>query len=186
MNTRVVGRLCLLACVWSVAAVAQEAPSGTAAPSAAARKAPAELEQIKRIVVGKFACTGRNYVARMGRGRATRLTVTGTPELDGFWYLSVGQEDKTAENPRPAKFREAFGYDSVKKKFVAIGIDNAGGHSMETSDGPAGERIVYTGTYTIIGNDLSIRDTYSATGHIGEVQSGGEWRKVDEETCKRK
>ena len=42
------------------------------------------------------------------------------------------------------------------------------------------------GTYTLNGTDYSVRDTYMPTGHLGEIQVGGAWKKTDEETCTKK
>jgi hypothetical protein len=152
---------------------------------AAPPKAPVEINQLP-LVGGRFECKGKNFASPLSPEHATRLIFTGNLELDGFWYIVQGAEKKTAVNPTPAKFRAAFGYDTASKKFVTIGIDNLGGHSMETADAVSANKAVFTGTYTLNGTDYNVRDTYMPTGHVGEVQIGGNWKKTDEETCAKK
>ena len=114
------------------------------------------------------------------------MTVTSNLELDGFWYVVLGAEKKTAENPTPAKFRAAFAYDTASKKFVTVLIDNVGGRAVETAGPVSAGKAVFTGTYALNGTDYSVRDTYTPTGHLGEVEVGGTWKKTDEETCTKK
>lgn len=173
----------LALCILSAPAFAQESPSGTGGAAATAPKRSPELDRLRPILVGSLKCTGKAFASSFGPEHLIRVSVVTTPELDDFWYISRGEAEKTADDPTPGKFHTAFGYDAAKKKFLAIGIDNLGGHWMETSDGPAGDKIVYTGTFTMNGNDTNIRDTISATHHVGEVQVGSDWQKIDEETC---
>jgi hypothetical protein len=154
--------------------------------SASTPKPPVEIDQLKPIFAGTFECQGKNFASPLSPEHATRLTYTGSLELDGFWYVVQGAEKKTAANPTPGKLRAAFGYDPAGKKFVTIGIDNLGSHWIETADTVSADKVVFTGTYTLNGTDLSVRDTYSPTGHVGEIQSNGEWKKADEETCTKR
>jgi len=167
-------------CIFPTASFAQQ--SASAAPP----KPPAEMEQLKPIFAGTSECKGKNFASQFGPEHATRLTFTGSLELDGFWYVVQGAEKKTEANPTPGKFRAAFGYDPAAKKFVSIGIDNVGGRWMGTADTVSADKAVFTNTYTFNGTDLSVRDTYMPTGHVGEIQSGGEWKKADEESCTKK
>ena len=154
--------------------------------SAAPPKAPVEMDQLKPIVAGRFECKGKNFASPLSPEHATRLIFTGNLELDGFWYVVQGAEKKTAVNPTPGKLRAAFGYDTASKKFVTIVIDNAGGHWIETAATVSAGKAVFTGTYTLNGTDYNVRDTYMPTGHVGEVQVSGDWKKTDEETCTKK
>jgi len=158
--------------------------------SAAPPKAPVEMDQLKALfkpfVARTSECKGRDFATPFSPEHATRLIFTGSLELDGFWYILQGTEKKTAVNPTPAKFRAAFGYDPASKKFVSIGIDNLGGHWIETADAMSADKTVFTGTYTLNGTDYKIRDTLTPTGHVGELQVGGDWKKGDEETCTKR
>ncbi len=155
------------------------------APAAPA-KAPVEMDQLKPFVGGTVECKGKNFASPVSPEHATRATGTSNLELDGFWYVVQYSEKKTAVNPTPGKTRNAFGYDPTSKKFVSIFIDNLGGHGMETADTVSADKVVYTGTYTLNGTDYNLRDTYTPTGHVGEIQVGGDWKKADEETCTKK
>ena len=150
-------------------------------------KAPVEINQLPLVGGGgRFECKGQSFASPLGPEHATIMIVTSSLELDGFWYVVQGAEKKTAVNPTPAKFRGAFGYDTASKKFVALFIDNLGGHAVETADTVSAGKVVFTGTDTLNGTDYNVRDTYTPMGHVGEVQVSGTWKKTDEETCTKK
>ncbi len=154
---------------------------------AAPPKAPVEIKQLPLVGGGgRFECKGRSFASPVSPEHATRMIVTSSLELDGFWYVVQGAETKTAVNATPAKFRGAFGYDGTSKKYVALFIDNFGGHAVETADTVSTTKAVFTGTNTLNGTDYRVRDTYTPTGHVGEVQVSGAWKKTDEETCTKK
>jgi len=152
----------------------------------AAPPAPVEIDQLKPFFGGTTECNGKDFASPASPEHATRVTLTGKRELDGFWYVVQGAEEKTAVNPTPLKFTNVFGYDPGRKKFVSISIDNLGGHFMETADTVSADKVVFTGTYTLNGTDYNLRETYTPTGHVDEVQVGGDWKKTDEETCQKK
>jgi hypothetical protein len=154
---------------------------------AAPPKAPVELNQLPLIGGGgRFECKGKNFASPLSPEHATRVIGTVSLELDGFWYVVQGAEKKTAVNPTPGKFRNAFGYDTATKKFVSIAIDNLGGYAIEAADSVSAGKAVFTGKYKLNGTDYDLRDTYTPTGHVGEVQANGAWKKTDEETCTKK
>lgn len=180
MKTRILLAVGFAMCFVPAVSFAQQ--SAPATPP----KPAAEMDQLKWFVAGTFECTGKNFASPFGPEVATRTSYTGKRELDGFWYVVQYAEQKTAVNPTPGKFRSAFGYDTANKKFVDIGIDNVGGHWITTADTVTADKAVFTGAYTLNGTDYNLRDTFTPTGHVGEIQAGGEWRKVDEETCTKK
>jgi hypothetical protein len=113
------------------------------------------------------------------------MIVTSSLELDGFWYVVQGAEKKTAVNPTPAKFRGAFGYDTAGKKFVALFIDNLGGHAVETADTVSAGKVVFTGTDTLNGTDYNVRDTYTPTGHVARFRSAASGRRPTKRPAQR-
>jgi len=153
---------------------------------AAPPKAPVEMDQLKPLLAGTLECDGEYFASAFSPEHSARSTIISNRELDGFWYIWQAAEEKTAANPTPGKFREAFGYDPAGKKFVAIGVDNLGGHWIQTADTVSADKAVFIGTYTLNGTDYKARDTITPTGHIGETQLGGDWKKIDEETCIKK
>jgi hypothetical protein len=149
-------------------------------------KAPLEINQLPLVGGGRYECKGKNFASPLSPEHATHLVFISNPELDGFWYVVQGTERKTPVNPTPGKFRAAFGYDTASKKYVTLLIDNLGGRAVETADAVSAGKAVFTGTYTLNGTDYNVRDTYTPTGHLGEVQVSGAWKKTDEETCTKK
>ena len=93
--------------------------------SAQEPKAPAQLDQLGAFI-GDGTCAG-NFMG-MGKtpGHATTARFHGEKALDGNWILVRYDEDKTAANPRPYQIAQNFGYDPVKKQFVAAAFDNSG------------------------------------------------------------
>ncbi len=169
---------CFALCLLSAPAFAQNAAS--------APKPPAELAQLRELLqvgLGLVRCKGTVFASSFGPEHPTIIMMVARPDLDGFWLTQHSNELKTAENPNPAKFLQAVGYDTAKKKFIAIGQDNLGGHWLEWSDSVAPDKAVFVGTFTLNGNDINIRDTLTPGGHMGEIQVGGVWNKFDEETC---
>jgi hypothetical protein len=188
MNIRAALLTGLVACFLVTPAFAQEGSSTTDATSAAARKPAPEMDQLKPLV-GNWACTGEVFESAFGKAHPTSGIQTFRPELSGFWIGSRIEEDKTPQNPAPLRAAGAVTYDSSKKKFVAIGYDNLGGYAIETADA-AVDNAVYTGSFFLNGTETKVRDTYTMKGnemhHLGEIQVGSDWKKLDQETCKRK
>jgi hypothetical protein len=175
----------LVACFLVTPAFAQEGGSTTAAKSASARKPAPEMEQLKPLI-GTWACSGEVFASAFGPAHPTSGTQTFNPALGGFWVVVRGAEDKTPKSPAPLRTLGAVTYDSVRKKFVTVGFDNLGGYAMETS----ADNAVYTGSFNLNGTETKVRDTYTIkaneTHHTGEIQVGNDWKKLDEETCKKK
>ncbi len=159
----------------------------TTPASAQDAKAPAQLDQLGTFI-GDGTCTGN--VMAMGKrpGHATTARFHGEKVLDGDWIFVRYDEDKTAANPKPYKIAQNFGYDSVKKQFVAAAFDNAGsGLTTGTSAGWKGDTITFD--ETSVRDGVKFRDTFTRSGakgltHFGTSQDkNGKWVKMDEETC---
>ena len=125
----------------------------------------------------------------MGPAHKSRATVVTRLDLDGFWYSGTVREEKTAATPRAmtGMFHET--YDSAKKQFVMLWVDNYGAWSTETSPGWEGDKIAYSGEATMGGEKVPVRDTFtrkSATElvHSYEMTMGGQ-KIAGDETCKK-
>ena len=188
MNSRGALLAGLVACFLVTSAFAQEGSSTTSASSASARKPAPEMDQLKPLI-GTWACTGEVFASTFGPAHPTRGTQTFTLQLGGFWVVVRSAEDKTPQNPAPLRALGAVTYDSGRKKFVTVGYDNLGGYAIETSDTSV-DNAVYTGSFFLNGTETKVRDTYTMKGnethHVGEVQVGSDWKKLDQETCKKK
>jgi hypothetical protein len=173
--------------VLSAAALAQDAGKG-ASPPTPPRPAP-DLAQLKYFA-GSFHCTGRAFDSPFGPAHPTEADVTVELELDGFWYTGRYMEKKTRENPHPYEMDFSWGYDGAARRFTAGAHDNLGGVSTESSAGWSGDTLVWQGDSVAMGKKGGMRDTFTKKGpdtviHLGEMESGGGWIKLDEETCTR-
>ncbi len=162
----------------------------TITPAAAQEtKAPAQLDQLGAFI-GDGTCTGKFIGMGKTPGHATTARLHSEKVLDGNWILVRYDEDKTAANPKPYKIAQNFGYDPVKKQFVAAGFDNSGSsYSTGTSAGWKGDTITFDETSATDGENY--RDTFTRKGakgltHFGTSQDkNGKWVKMDEETCQK-
>ena len=122
---------------------------------------------------------------------ATQATVRVHPELGGFWSLGRYEEKKTAENPHPMVVEFIFGYDVAAKGFTLDGYDVIGDHSHQTAPAWQDGKLVLDGQNVgADGQAVPARDTFAKKSdtvmeHLGEMQLGGQWTRIDAETCTR-
>jgi hypothetical protein len=158
-----------------------------AAATAYAQPGPQDLQPF----VGTFNCTGTAFASEMGPEHPSRGTVTGKWVLNKKWLEVRYSETKTTKNPNPFSVVAYWGYDTQTKKLVAVSVDGFGGYGTEDSPGWTGDQLVFTGASHMGGMTMQGRDTFTRKGkneigHFGEIQDpGGNWKKTDEETCKR-
>jgi hypothetical protein len=162
--------------------LAQSPPPGPPKP------AP-ELSQLK-FFDGTWHCDGANPASAFGPAHKTKATVKAGFELGGFWHTVHYEEAKTAENPTPIQGRGYWGYDAAAKSFISAWVDNMGGLAHQTSAGWQGDTLVWTGQSAMGGQRIPARDTFTkkpdgSLTHKGELQMGGKWIILDEESCKK-
>jgi hypothetical protein len=156
------------------------APTGPPKPNPA-------LDQLKYFV-GSWQCAGTGYVE--GKGHPTSARVKPAWDLNGFFMSLRYEEQKTEANPMPVTAVEHWGYSDELKKLVAGQVDSMGGYGTQSTAGWEDNRMVWTGSYHLMGTTMPSRDTFVKKGeneltHLGEAQSNGAWTKLDEETCYR-
>jgi hypothetical protein len=119
--------------------------------------------------------------------------MTGTAEirreLGGFWQ--TGTIKGTSPKMPPFEGRFHATYDPGAKAFVMLWVDNMGGWARSTSSGWKGDTMVYEGESHMAGQTIPGRDTFTRSGtgemkHVWEMQTGGKWLTIGEETCKKK
>jgi len=159
-----------------------------AIPAALPTPAP-ELAQLGYFL-GTWKCDGRVPATPMGPAHQSRSTVTIRPDLNGFWHTGTVREEKSADNAHPiyGMFHET--YDSAKKRFLLLWVDNYGGWATETTRGWDGDKIVWEGEGTLGGQTLLGRDTFVKKGegqmsHTAEMSMNGQWMTMSEELCKK-
>ena len=174
-----------LALLLAAPAMVQES-SSTSGTTASAPKPPPEMDQLKW-QLGTWQCDEKHLASSLGPAHEERWSETTKPDLSGFWYVTRGAGEKSADTPNGGDFLDIDGYDPVKKKFIDTGFF-AGGYWTETYDngidGP------YTGTSTYNGKTYQTRGTSkhksdSENSWVGESQIEGKWTKTEEGTCKK-
>jgi len=81
-------------------------------------------------------------------------------------------------------------YDPAQKRYVLLWVDNTGGWSQETATGWEGDKLVFSGDGSMMGQKVTGRDTFiKATDgsfkHTMEAQMNGQWTSMGDETCKK-
>ena len=176
----------------SVATWAQASDAGPIA--ATVHKPPAELNQLKASL-GAWTCKGTTYESQFGPAHPTVIDVKTHTALSGFWYVTTAREKETPEYTVPDGFESSVEYDNTKKVFTAHGFFVKRGSwglpkfidFRETSGDTTPEKMVYTGNYELNKEKFGIRDTITLGADretfLREIQTGGEWKKLDEAAC---
>lgn len=171
--------LIALACATTFAITQVEAQESQASASAG------QLDKF----VGSGTCTGNVMAMGKNPGHATTGKYTGEKVLDGNWVVIHYDEDQSAVNPKPFHVIQYFGYDTAKKRYVSVLVDNAeASYSTGTSPGWKGDSITFDESMS--GGPVSFRDTFTNNGsgmssHMGTMRDNhGKWIKTDEENCK--
>jgi hypothetical protein len=164
-------------------------PVKTEGAAPAMPKPAPELAQLKWFA-GTWRCQGDVPASPMGPARKSRSTVTIRPDLGGFWYTGVVREDKTPDHPNPMRGMFHETYDTGKKQFLLLWVDNYGGWATETSRGWDGDQRVYEGEGAMGGRKMPVRDTFVKKGegqmsHRAEMKMDGGWTTLGDEVCKK-
>jgi hypothetical protein len=186
-----------LICVGSFA-FAQETKKAPAPPAGAAPQAkpmagpPKPAPEMKQLdfFMGTWKCDGQMKATPMGGEHPMKTTATGKSDLDGFWVNVRVEEKKSKESPTPIKGNFQMTYDATGKKFHGLWNDNYGGWGNATSPGWEGDKISFTGDMYGMGQKMGSRDSFTKKSdkemvHTGEMQMGGKWMVLMEETCKK-
>lgn len=155
--------------------------------SAQTTGAPSRIDQFSSFL-GDGTCTGNIMATGKRPGRATTAHLHGEKILDGNWIVIHYDEDQTAANPKPFHVVQYFGYDPMKKRYVAVNFDNGDpGYTIGTSAGWEGDTITFDETSAMSGmtsRDSFTRSSPKAVTHTGTTQGKTKtWVKTDEETC---
>ena len=139
--------------------------------------------------VGNGTCTGNVFAMGKKPGHPTVGKYHGEKIMDGRWAEIRYDEDQSAANPEPFHVVQFFGYDTSKKRYVSVLIDNSeDSYSTGTSAGWQGDRITFDESSD--GKSVSFRDAFTTgpagmSSHTGWMKDkSGQWVKTDEETCK--
>jgi hypothetical protein len=169
-------------------AAAPAAPAA-AAPPPPAPKPAAELEQLKYFE-GTWKCAGKQPAGPFGPEHDYKSSFKMKKDVDNFWVGLEYEQKKSKVHPMPIKAKGFVGWDSVAKKFVTIGVDNTGGWITESSTGWEGDKLVFSGDGSMMGQKVSFRETYAKKGDkaflwTGEMKMGKDFISVGTDDCKK-
>ena len=171
----------------AASSMAQEKKADKPAGAMAAPKPPAEMSNLA-FFGGNWTCSGEGAMEPGGPMKKMTSTVTSSSDLGGFWQSGTVKGTTAGMPPFQGMFHMT--YDPGAKEYVMLWVDNMGGWSQMRSSGWQGDKIVFTGDTRMGGQKMSARDTFTkgAGGsmvHVGEMQSGGSYSKMMEETCRK-
>jgi hypothetical protein len=164
----------------------------TAVPAAAPPPAPkpaAELDQLKYFE-GTWKCAGKQPAGPFGPEHDYKSSFKMKKDVDNFWIALEYEQKKSKVHPLPIKAKGFVGWDSVAKKFVTIGVDNTGGWITESSAGWEGDKLIFSGDGSMMGQKVSFRETYAkktdkAFLWTGEMKLGKDFISVGSDDCKK-
>jgi hypothetical protein len=189
-----------LACALVLAAsfaAAQDTPPApdakpAAAPADAAMAMPTPAPEMQKLswFLGRWSCTGAVNDMPGMKGHKTQTNVNVHSDLNGFWVSGLVEEVKTAVNAHPLKGMFHETWDPSAKQFTMLWVDNMGSWASSSSPGWDGDSIVYTGEGNMGGQKMGSRDGFTKKGeremlHKMEMQMGGQWLTLGEETCRK-
>ena len=136
------------------------AGTGSAAAKPAAMempKAPQELLDMQKKMVGTWKCTGK-VGGPDGQMRDTSGNLQFSVDLDKWWIKASLTETKTKT---PYKFESFVTFDPASKKWANVSIDNVGGYRVLTSDGMKDNTVTWTGTSTAMGHTVQTKSVHT-------------------------
>jgi Protein of unknown function (DUF1579) len=141
--------------------------------------------------VGTWQCNGTGFAFMGSPEHKTTATVEASWTLNDYWLMLHYRENKTVINAQPVDVRVYWGWDEQLKKFAAGGVDNMGSYFVQNSPGWDGNRLTFDGAMHGGGTTMKVRDVFTKVSstkvqHMSEVEMGGKWTKLDEETCTKK
>jgi len=165
-------------------------PPTTPAPPAAPAMptASAEVAALVKANTGTWKCTGKAMMPD-GTSMDMKATMKAKFALDKFWaQMSFAETKKNGY-----KFESYRTFDG--KKWHDVTIDNMGGHSVTTSDGPKDGKTVWAGTSRdpMMGEHM-VKHTEEPVGTTGKelkvygdysMDKGKTWTKGYEAVCKK-
>jgi hypothetical protein len=160
------------------------------AGSVLAQEVPKPAPELSQIAYfeGTWTCTGKTFESPMGPAGAVTSTAEIRRDLGGFWQSGTVKGTMTNMS---MEGRFYVTYDPAAKQFVMLWVDSMGGWARSTASGWKGDTLVYEGESHMGPQQMKSRDTFTRSGaggmrHTWDMQIGGKWAPLGEETCKKK
>lgn len=155
---------------------------------AAPRPAPA-LRELSPLL-GAWQCSGTQRLSPGEKPAPTAGLWWLTRELDGAWISVRQEQERTSENPHPAKANGHLGYSAEQQRFILWLATNDGLSEQEGSNGFEGRRLVFAGQHRDGGEPVSFRRTFELRGDALKITlelelAAKEWTQVAAESCSR-
>lgn len=136
---------------------------------------------------GDWSCSGEGMMEPGGPMMKMSSTVTDV-DLGGFWQSGTVKGTTPGKPPFTGNFH--LGWDAAAKQYVMLWVDNMGAWSMERSPGWEGDKLVFIGDTQMGADKMRVRDTFTRNAdgsmtHKAEMETGGSWTKMMEETCRK-
>ena len=137
---------------------------------------------------GDWTCAGKMLETPMSPAGAMTGTASIKTDLGGFYQTLT----MTGNMPNMPPFHGTAHttWDPAAKQFVMFWFDSMGGWSRATSSGWKGDVLVYEGegqmgTMPMKGRDTFTKNADGSFKHTWDVDMGGKWVPMGEETCKK-
>jgi hypothetical protein len=136
---------------------------------------------------GNWSCSGEGMMEPGGPKMKMTSTVTDM-DLGGFWQSGTVKGTTPGMPPIVGNFH--IGWDAAEKQYVMLWVDNMGAWSMERAPGWEGDKLVFVGDMRMGADKMRARDTFTRNAdgsmtHQAEMEMGGSWTKMMEETCRK-
>jgi hypothetical protein len=138
---------------------------------------------------GNWSCAGQGAMEPGGPMMKMDSSVQSTTGLGGFWQVGTVKGSPMAGMPAlEGMFHMTW--DPAAKDYVMFWVDNMGGWSQTRSPGWQGDTIAFTGDTQMGAQKMRSRETFvkkadGTMNHIGEMEAGGKWTKMMDETCRK-
>jgi hypothetical protein len=166
---------------------AKKAAAGASMPPA---MPPPEMAKLSSWA-GIWKCTSKmHFPPEMGGEQSGKYTMTIKKEMNGYWMVGQWKMEKTKTMPE-MKGTFYWGYDPADRKFVEVGVDNAGSLVRGTSEGPQDGKWVWSEDGVMMGKKSKTRTTVTEKSpNASEVRSEleaepGKWVPMGENNCKK-
>ena len=182
MNTR------SITAAFAAIALAALAPVALAKAPPAHPKPPAEMANLQ-FFGGNWACTGEGAMEPGGPMMKMDSSVQSTTGLGGFWQTGTVKGSPMGGMP-PFEGMFHMTWDPVARNYVMFWVDNMGGWSQSRATGWQADKIVFTGDWQMGTQKMKTRDTFTrkpdgTMNHFSEMEAGGKWTKMMDETCRK-
>jgi hypothetical protein len=153
---------------------------------------PKEMDELKWFV-GDWKCSGEAPGPEPGKTHKSTSENVVKPDLGGYWLAVKHHEPKSKDNPMEFTAMGWWGYDSLAKQFTGLFAGTYGAWETRTSKGWEGDTFVWTGKlHDVMGiPEAPLKHSFTKKGDKEgtekfEVQVGGKWMTLGDNTCKKK